>query len=114
MTEVQPPEPLELLRQTPAAVVVGIGCGLTLIGLSALAEAIQRLVWDDLTDALGVDADAWWWIVLVLTATGAWLAIGLLLAMCWLTLRWRLNRRRFAGWDHDWNRVEPQWSGRAG
>ena len=53
-------------------------------------------------------------VLVVLTATGAWLAIGLLLAMCWLTLRWRLNRRRFAGWDHDWNRVEPQWSGRAG
>ncbi len=71
----QLPGAVELLRQTPAAIVVGVGCGLTLIGLSALAEGIQDLVWDDLTDALGVDADAWWWIVLVLSATG--LLVGL-------------------------------------
>ncbi|MBZ5740610.1 ion channel protein [Nocardioides mangrovi] len=73
------PGPLALLRQTPAAVVVGIGCALTLVGLSALAEALQALVWDDLTDALGIDADSWWWIVLVLTLTG--LAVGLVVQL---------------------------------
>jgi H+/Cl- antiporter ClcA len=64
------PGRVELLRQTVPAVVVGVGCGLSLLGLSLLAEGLQQLVWDDLTDALGVDPDSWWWIVLVLTATG--------------------------------------------
>lgn len=52
-------------------------------------------------------------ILVVVAATGAWLAIGALLATCWLTLRWRLNLRRLARWDDDWKRVEPQWSGRS-
>jgi hypothetical protein len=30
----------------------------------------------------------------------------------WLALRWVLNRMRFAQWDGEWERVEPQWSGR--
>jgi H+/Cl- antiporter ClcA len=69
------PGPIDLLRETPAAALVGAGCALTLLGLSLLAELLQDLVWDDLTGALGVDPDAWWWIVLVLTATG--LLVGL-------------------------------------
>ncbi|MDF1603688.1 ion channel protein [Nocardioides sp. YIM 152315] len=69
------PGRLDLLRQTPAAIVVGVGCGLTLLGLSLLAELLQDLVWDDLSGALGVDPDTWWWIVAVLTATG--LLVGL-------------------------------------
>lgn len=69
------PEPLlpgrvALLRRTPAAIVVGVGCALALLGLSLLAEGIQHLVWDDLSDAVGVDSDRWWWIVTVLTVTG--------------------------------------------
>jgi len=30
----------------------------------------------------------------------------------WLTLRWVLNRMRSAQWEEEWERVEPQWSGR--
>lgn len=73
------PGAMDLLRLTPAAVVVGIGCALTLLGLSALAEQLQDLVWDDLTASLGIDPDAWWWIVSVLTLTG--LGVGLLVQL---------------------------------
>jgi H+/Cl- antiporter ClcA len=71
-----------LLRQVPAALVVGVGSGLTLVALSASAEWLQGVVWDDLPPALGVDPDASWWTVVVLTCTGllvglvVWLAPG--------------------------------------
>lgn len=76
-TAATPPGPLELLRLTPVALAVGVGCGLALIGLSLLAEQLEDLVWDDLSSALGVDPDRWWWIVLVLTVTG--FLVGLVL-----------------------------------
>jgi H+/Cl- antiporter ClcA len=60
-----------LLRQVPPAILVGVGSGLTLIGISLLAEWIQGLVWDDLPSRLGVAADAGWWTVLLLTCAGA-------------------------------------------
>jgi H+/Cl- antiporter ClcA len=69
------PTTRELVRQFPVAAVVGAICGLTLIGLSALAEGLETLVWDDLSSALGVDPDRWWWIVALLTVTG--LLVGL-------------------------------------
>jgi len=58
-----------------------------------------------------------------LTATQASRGAGLIAAMVvpalsltafalWLALRWALNRLRFAQWDGEWERVEPQWSGR--
>lgn len=64
------PGPVALLRQVPAALAVGVGSGLCLIGLSLVAELVEELVWDDLSAALGVDRDSWWWIVLILTTTG--------------------------------------------
>ncbi|GAA1779159.1 ion channel protein [Nocardioides hankookensis] len=60
-----------LLRQVPPAVLVGVGSGLTLIGISVLAGWLQGLVWDDLPPKLGVDPDAAWWTILLLTCTGA-------------------------------------------
>lgn len=69
------PGAITYLRQAPAAIVVGVLCGLTLIGLSAVAEWLQGVIWEDLSSALGVDPDAGWWIVAVLTATG--LGVGL-------------------------------------
>jgi hypothetical protein len=50
--------------------------------------------------------------LVILTAAGAWLALGALLGASWLIVRWRLGRRRLADWDRDWQRVEPRWSGR--
>ncbi|NDZ97021.1 ion channel protein [Streptomyces sp. SID6673] len=64
-----------LIAMTPVGMVVGTICALLLWGISALAELIEHLIWDDLTDALGISSDTWWWIVLVLTATG--LLVGL-------------------------------------
>ena len=51
-------------------------------------------------------------IKVILVAAGAWSTVGAVLGVGWLIVRNRLNRRRFAGWDHDWQVVEPQWSGR--
>src|SRR6478735_9007662 len=59
-----------LLRQVPPALAVGIGSGLLLIGISALATWLQHLVWDDLPPHLGFDPDAAWWTVVLLTITG--------------------------------------------
>lgn len=70
-----PPGPADLLRLTPVALAVGIGCGLSLIALSELADLLEDLVWDDLGSAVGGGPDSWWWTVLVLTATG--LLVGL-------------------------------------
>lgn len=69
------PGRLDLLRLTVPAILVGVGCGLSLLGLSLLAELLEDLVWDDLPDAVGVDPDRWWWMVVVLTTTG--LLVGL-------------------------------------
>ncbi|WP_200945011.1 MULTISPECIES: ion channel protein [unclassified Nocardioides] len=60
-----------LLRQVPPAIVVGVGSGLTLIGISLLAGWLEGLIWDDLPPQLGVDPDAWWWTILLLTCAGA-------------------------------------------
>ncbi|MEP9362931.1 ion channel protein [Nocardioides sp. CN2-186] len=60
-----------LLRQVPPAILVGVGSGLTLIGISLLAGWLQGLVWDDLPPMIGVDPDAWWWTILLLTCAGA-------------------------------------------
>ncbi|MFW0787761.1 ion channel protein [Gordonia sp. CPCC 206044] len=65
----------KLIAMTPVGIAVGTLCALGLWGISELAGLIERLVWADLTSALGVSPDEWWWIVAVLTATG--LLVGL-------------------------------------
>ncbi|MBD5784732.1 ion channel protein [Cellulosimicrobium terreum] len=78
-----PPTTRSLARTIPLALVVGVLSALTLLGLSELAEAIQRGVWDALPQAWGLtDADGdvpSWWILAVLTVTG--LLVG-------ATVRW--------------------------
>ncbi|WP_245858935.1 ion channel protein [Luteimicrobium subarcticum] len=64
-----------LLAMTPVGIVVGAFCAVSLWALSALAGVLQRLVWDDLSQAVGLSADSSWWILLVLTVTG--LLVGL-------------------------------------
>jgi hypothetical protein len=51
-------------------------------------------------------------LVVLLVTASAWLFLGGALYLGLLTLRWRLNRRRFAAWDRDWALIEPRWSGR--
>ena len=60
----------QLLRLTIPALVVGIGCALTLWGLSALASALEHLLWTDLSGVFGLTSDSRLWIaaMLVLTA----------------------------------------------
>jgi hypothetical protein len=54
------------------------------------------------------------WAVLIITVTmGAALAWGAVLAAAQYGFRRRLDRRRMAGWDSDWQRIEPLWSGRS-
>lgn len=71
-----------LLRSVPAAVLIGVLSALTLVALSAVAEALQDLVWIDLPQAWSsgpVEEVPWWWTMSVLTATG--LLVG-------ATLKW--------------------------
>jgi H+/Cl- antiporter ClcA len=75
-TEVPRPSASVQLRKVPGALVVGVGCGLSLVGISLLADRLQVAVWDDLPPHLGIDADADWWTVLILTLTG--LLVGLI------------------------------------
>ncbi|MFF5975373.1 ion channel protein [Streptomyces sp. NPDC012769] len=64
-----------LLPQILPALVVGVGAGLLFLGISALAERFQGVLWDTLPDALGVGGHSSLWIVVMLTATGV--AVGL-------------------------------------
>jgi H+/Cl- antiporter ClcA len=56
----------QILRLTVPALVVGIGCALTLWGLSALAEGLQHVLWNDLSGVFGLTADSRLWIVVML------------------------------------------------
>lgn len=67
----------QLLRLTIPAALVGILCGLLLIGLSALADAVEGWLWDDLSGVFGLDRDSPVWIVVILTLTG--LLVGLVI-----------------------------------
>ncbi|MFD3662015.1 ion channel protein [Streptomyces sp. NPDC058659] len=68
------PHPVQL-RQIPPALAIGIGASLVLLGVSALAEEFQGVLWNDLPDALGIGGYSSLWIIVMLTATG--IAVGL-------------------------------------
>ncbi|MDH6123367.1 ion channel protein [Kitasatospora sp. GP82] len=53
------------------AILVGIGCALVLLGLNRAAGRLQYLLWTAIPHGLGIDGFNPWWIILVLTATGA-------------------------------------------
>jgi H+/Cl- antiporter ClcA len=52
------------------ALVVGVVASLLFLGVSALAERLQDVLWQHLPDALGVGRYSVLWMVVVLTATG--------------------------------------------
>ncbi|MFD0154416.1 ion channel protein [Streptomyces sp. NPDC055721] len=68
------PHPVQL-RQIPPALAIGVGASLVLLGISALAEEFQGVLWNDLPDALGIGGYSSLWIIIMLTATG--IAVGL-------------------------------------
>ncbi|MGB3303929.1 MAG: ion channel protein [Gordonia sp. (in: high G+C Gram-positive bacteria)] len=59
-----------MIALTPVAIAAGVLCALGLAGLSAVADFVQKLVWHDLSSAVGASTDDWWWIMVVLTMAG--------------------------------------------
>ncbi|MFD9000948.1 ion channel protein [Streptomyces sp. NPDC059582] len=57
------------------ALVVGVGSSLLFVGVSAAAEKLQHVLWNNLPDALGIGRYSVLWTFVVLTATG--IAVGL-------------------------------------
>ncbi|MFE0650264.1 ion channel protein [Streptomyces sp. NPDC059534] len=64
-----------LLPQVLPALLVGVVASLLYLGISALAEEFQDVLWDDLPDALGIGGYSSVWMISMLTATG--IAVGL-------------------------------------
>ncbi|MBA8816960.1 H+/Cl- antiporter ClcA [Microbacterium halimionae] len=64
----------QLLQLSLPALLIGVASALTLWLLDELAHLLQQVWWQTLPAALGVDPDGWW-VVLILTLTGA--AVGL-------------------------------------
>ncbi|MFG2130565.1 ion channel protein [Streptomyces sp. NPDC048751] len=52
------------------ALAVGVAASLILVGVSAGAEELQDVLWEDLPDALGVGRYSVLWMLVVLTSTG--------------------------------------------
>jgi H+/Cl- antiporter ClcA len=68
--------PRKLLLLAVPAILVGIVSALILWTLDRAADALSSVIWTTVPDALSVDPDGWW-IILVLTVTG--LAVGIAL-----------------------------------
>ena len=68
--------PRKLLLLAVPAILVGVVAALILWTLDRAADALSGVIWTTLPDALSIDPDGWW-IVLVLTVTG--LAVGIAL-----------------------------------
>jgi len=68
--------PRKLLMLAVPAILVGVVSALILWTLDRLADGLSTVIWDTVPDALSIDPDGWW-IILVLTVTG--LAVGIAL-----------------------------------
>ncbi|CAL9533311.1 Putative ion-transport protein YfeO [Streptomyces sp. enrichment culture] len=64
-----------LLPTVVPALLVGVVASLVLLGVSAAAEELQDVLWQDLPDALGVGRYSVLWMFVMLVATGV--AVGL-------------------------------------
>lgn len=64
-----------LLPQILPALVVGVGAALLFLGVSAIAEQLQHVLWHTLPGALGIGNYSSLWMITMLTATG--IAVGL-------------------------------------
>lgn len=72
------PTPRQLAALSVPTLAIGIVTALILWLLEAAAGALEDAVWSALPDALGIDPDGWW-IVVVLTTTG--LLVGICLTL---------------------------------
>ena len=68
--------PRRLLLLAVPALLVGVVCALILWTLEQAADLLSNVIWGTLPDAMGIDPNGWW-IILVLTVTG--LAVGIAL-----------------------------------
>ncbi len=59
-----------LLPVVVPALVVGVGCSLLFLAVSAVAERLQDVLWTDLPGALGVGGYSALWTIAILTLTG--------------------------------------------
>ncbi|MDX2562759.1 ion channel protein [Streptomyces sp. TX20-6-3] len=66
-----------LLPQVLPALVVGVAASLLFLGIEALSEGLEDVLWHDLPGALGVGDYSSLWIISMLTAAG--LAVGLVI-----------------------------------
>ncbi|MBP2582942.1 H+/Cl- antiporter ClcA [Streptomyces sp. PvR006] len=78
-----PPPPADvtplriLLPQVLPALMVGAAASLLLLGIEALADQLQDVLWHDLPGALGIGDYSSLWIISMLTASG--IAVGLVI-----------------------------------
>ncbi|QXT61646.1 ion channel protein [Tessaracoccus palaemonis] len=77
MDTMKGPSPAQLAAAAVPAMVVGLVCAVLLVLADLLAEVLHHGWWEALPSLLGIDPASRWWIVLVLTATGA--LVGLVL-----------------------------------
>ncbi|WP_433144916.1 ion channel protein [Actinomadura nitritigenes] len=68
-------QPRALLALSLPALLIGVGASLLLLGVSTVAEALQKAVWERLPHALGIGGEPAWWTVLILVLAGV--AVGL-------------------------------------
>lgn len=68
--------PRKLLLLSVPAILVGIVAALILWTLDRAADALSNVIWTTVPDALNIDPDGWW-IILVLTVTGVAVGIAL-------------------------------------
>ncbi|HEX5013645.1 MAG TPA: ion channel protein [Candidatus Limnocylindrales bacterium] len=74
-TAVDPSPIRRLLPLVIPAIIVGVGSGLLLLGLTIVSGALEDVLWTALPDALGIASDSPGWIIGLLTVAG--LIVGL-------------------------------------
>lgn len=75
-SELPAPTPRQLLLLLVPALLIGVITALVLWGLDTVAAGLQGVIWTNLPDALGVDPNGWW-IIVVLTTVGLLVGLGL-------------------------------------
>jgi H+/Cl- antiporter ClcA len=69
------PSATQLIRLAIPALVIGVVSAVVLWLLDVSSEVLEHWIWSTVPAALGTSGDEWWWILGILTLTGA--AVGL-------------------------------------